>query len=106
LQPDLFDLDDLAIEDLVLRDLADLLGASGTPLLMTVCRHARAMPQYTLGHLDRVAEIGRLAARHTRLHLAGNAFSGVGIPDCIRAGQEAAAAVLAGLGNAAARGAA
>jgi oxygen-dependent protoporphyrinogen oxidase len=52
------------------------------------------MPQYTLGHLDRVAAIHRQAARHPRLILTGNAFDGVGIPDVIRNAQAAADAAL------------
>jgi oxygen-dependent protoporphyrinogen oxidase len=96
-QPELFDLDDAAMIDLVRSELADLLGASGEPLLVRVGRHARAMPQYTLGHLDRVAAIRQRLIRHPRLILAGNAFDGVGIPDCIRGAEAAADAALAAL---------
>ncbi len=96
-RPDLFERDDEAIVGLVRRELAELIGASGEPLLIKVDRHPRGMPQYTLGHLDRVAEVRRLAARHPSLHLAGNAFDGVGIPDCIRSGYDAADAFLATL---------
>jgi oxygen-dependent protoporphyrinogen oxidase len=93
-QSDLVELDDAAIATLVRKELAELLGASGEPLLLEVARHPRGMPQYTLGHLDRVAQIRRLIARHPGLGIAGNAFDGVGIPDCIRAGQEAGEAIL------------
>jgi len=96
-QPDLFDLDAAAIEALVRRELAELLGARGEPILIDVGRHPRAMPQYSLGHQDRVATIRAREARHAGLGLAGNAFGGVGIPDCIRAGREAADAALAAL---------
>jgi oxygen-dependent protoporphyrinogen oxidase len=48
------------------------------------------MPQYHLGHLERVARIGARTAVLPRLRLAGNAYAGVGIPDCIRSGEEAA----------------
>ena len=57
------------------------------------------MPQYTLGHLDRVEAIRRKLARHPRLFLAGIAFDGVGIPDCIHAAETTADAVLAALAN-------
>jgi oxygen-dependent protoporphyrinogen oxidase len=55
------------------------------------------MPQYTLGHLDRVSKVRELVSRHPGLILAGNAFDGVGIPDCVRSGNLAAEAVLAAL---------
>src|SRR5947199_326182 len=69
MQPELFELEDAALVSLVRRELADLLGAVGAPLLVEVSRHPRAMPQYTLGHLDRVAAIRLQAARHPRLLL-------------------------------------
>jgi len=105
-QPELFDLDDAAIEALVLDELRSLLGATGAPLLVRVNRHPRAMPQYTLGHLDRVATIRSRLARHPRLVLAGNAFDGVGIPDVVRSGQEGADALIRALADPAAPAAA
>ena len=100
MQPDLFDLDDATITSLVRRELGDLLGADGEPLLVEVGRHPRAMPQYTLGHLDRVAAIRLRSARHSRLILTGNAFDGVGIPDVIRNAQAAADSTLLALAGA------
>ena len=105
-QPDLAALDDEALVALVRGELADLLGASGEPILAEVSRHPRAMPQYTLGHQDRIAAIQAAAARHPRLVLAGNAFHGVGIPDCVRSGRDAADAILAALTDPAATAAA
>jgi oxygen-dependent protoporphyrinogen oxidase len=52
------------------------------------------MPQYTLGHLDRLAVIERHLAEHPGLFVAGSAYKGVGIPDCIASGEAAAEAVL------------
>ena len=94
-QPDLFELDDAALASLARRELGDLIGASGEPLLVDVSRHPRAMPQYTLGHVERVEAIRRELAKHGGLYLAGNAFDGVGVPDCLRSGREAAEALLA-----------
>jgi oxygen-dependent protoporphyrinogen oxidase len=102
MQPELYDLDDATIEAIVLDELADLLGARGTPLLLRVARHPRAMPQYTLGHLDRAATIRRRVSRHRRLALAGNYFDGVGVPDVVRSGQEAAESLLKALADPAA----
>ena len=57
------------------------------------------MPQYHVGHLDRVARIEQLAARHPTLALAGNAYHGVGIPQCIASGEQAAERIAAQLKN-------
>jgi len=100
-RPDLFDLPDEAIEELVARELGDLIGVSGPPQLLEIGRHPRAMPQYTLGHLDRVDAIRRKLARHPRLFLTGIAFDGVGIPDCIHAAEQTAESVVGSLANAA-----
>ena len=96
-QPELFDRDDETLKTIVRAELYDLLGVKGEPLFAEVARHPRAMPQYTLGHIDRVEEIRRQAAKHSRLILAGNAYEGVGIPDTIRAAEHAAEAAFAAL---------
>lgn len=96
-QPELFDLGDAEILEIATRELDNLLGVQGEPILTRIDRHARSMPQYTLGHLDRVEAIRRQAARHPNLFLTGIAFDGVGVPDCVRAAEAAAEAVLASL---------
>ncbi len=53
------------------------------------------MPQYHLGHLDRVARIEELTNQHAGLALAGAAYRGVGIPQCIHSGELAAEKLLA-----------
>ncbi len=105
-QADLFDLDDEELTTLVRRELGSLIGAKGEPVLTDVGRHPRAMPQYTLGHLDRVATIRRRVLRYPRFVLAGNAFGGVGIPDCVRSGQDAAGSLLLAMADPAAPAAA
>ena len=105
-QPELFDLSDEEMKALVETELGSLLGIRGEPLLIDVARHTRAMPQYTLGHIDRVATIRERAARHPGLALAGTAFNGVGVPDCVRSGMDAANTVLLDLANPAAPAAA
>ena len=52
------------------------------------------MPQYLLGHVDRVVRIKKLVNTWPNLALAGNAFSGVGLPDCVHSGEEAAEKIL------------
>jgi oxygen-dependent protoporphyrinogen oxidase len=98
-QPELFDLDDDSLIDLVARELGDLIGVQGKPLLVQIARHPRAMPQYILGHLERVEAIRRRLARHPRLFLTGIAFDGVGIPDCVHAAEATADAVIDCLAN-------
>lgn len=98
-QPELFDLDDNEVLDIVARELGDLLGVRGEPILSRIDRHPRSMPQYTLGHLERVEAIQRQAARHPNLFLTGIAFGGVGLPDCVRAAESTADAVLSALAN-------
>ncbi len=75
-------------------ELSTLVGARGEPLWMALARHPRAMPQYHVGHLARVEAIERAVARHGGLALAGGAYRGVGIADCVRSGEEAAVRVL------------
>lgn len=90
MQPELNDLPDDDLLRLVRSELSDLLGVSGAPEIALVVRYPRAMPQYHVGHLDRVARIESLTARHLGLALAGNAYRGVGIPDAIHSGEKAA----------------
>jgi oxygen-dependent protoporphyrinogen oxidase len=52
------------------------------------------MAQYAVGHAQRIAEIQELAAAVPGLHLAGNAYTGIGIPDCVRTGKQAAEKIL------------
>ena len=76
--------------------LGELLGARGEPLFSRVARYSRAMPQYHVGHLARVEAIEGALRRHPGLELAGGAYRGVGIADCVRSGEEAADRLLGG----------
>lgn len=93
-QPDLFELDDDALLAVAREEVGELLNIKGDPILARVARHARAMPQYTLGHIERIEAISRQLTQHPRLALAGNAYTGVGVPDCVRSGREAADRIL------------
>ncbi len=88
---------DSELRGIVAQELADLVGAQGEPLLVDIARWPASMPQYHVGHAQRVARIEALAARRPTLALAGNAYHGVGIPNCIRSGELAAASVVAAL---------
>jgi oxygen-dependent protoporphyrinogen oxidase len=59
-------------------------------LFLEVTKWERSMPQYEVGHLDRVNEIENLVSKLSGLTLAGNSYRGAGIPDCIRSGEAAA----------------
>ncbi|MCL6552768.1 MAG: protoporphyrinogen oxidase [Firmicutes bacterium] len=89
--------DDATLVDTARRDLRAVMGLDASPRLVHVVRWPRAMPQYLPGHLDRLAAIEAALAPLPRLALAGAGYRGVGVPDCIRQGQEAAARVLAAL---------
>jgi protoporphyrinogen/coproporphyrinogen III oxidase len=88
--------DDARLVGLAEADLAGLLGIAGSPLLARVARHPASMPQYDVGHLERVASIEARVAAWPGLGLAGGAYRGVGIPDCIRSGEAAAERIVAG----------
>jgi oxygen-dependent protoporphyrinogen oxidase len=99
LQPELARLPDADLERIAVEELTDLLQIAGEPLLTDIARWPNSMPQYHVGHLDRIAGIEQLASRHPGLALAGNAYRGVGIPQCIASGQRAAEHVAGSIRN-------
>ncbi|HUY26716.1 MAG TPA: protoporphyrinogen oxidase [Candidatus Binataceae bacterium] len=72
------------------RELADILGLVAAPVLTHVSRLIRAMPCYGVGHQQRVARAEARAAALEGFILAGAAYRGVGVPDCIISGEAAA----------------
>lgn len=80
---------------LVRADLRHVMGVTEEPVLARVFRWPRAMPQYLVGHLDRLAAIEERLTRLPGVFVAGAAYRGVGIPDCIRDGLGAADRVRA-----------
>jgi oxygen-dependent protoporphyrinogen oxidase len=77
------------------RELSSLLEIIGQPLWCDVGRWPQSMPQYHIGHLALVARIEARVERWPGLELAGNAYHGVGIPQCVRSGEAAAERVAA-----------
>jgi oxygen-dependent protoporphyrinogen oxidase len=75
-------------------ELQRILGLTAKPLFHMISRWPRSMAQYTVGHASRVKEIRERAGRVPGLYLAGNAYDGIGIPDCVRTGRAAAKAIL------------
>lgn len=89
-RPDQLELADDALRRIAIDELAELLGTRGEPELTRVVRWPASMPQYYLGHVQLVERIESLAARYATLALAGNAYHGVGVPNCIHSGEQAA----------------
>jgi oxygen-dependent protoporphyrinogen oxidase len=88
------ELPDHELIDMVRRNLAEILSLTAEPRFARVYRWRRAMAQYTSGHLARVRRIKELQAAMTGLYLAGNAYQGIGVPDCIASGEAAAKSAL------------
>lgn len=81
--------------DAVYRELCELTGLRSKPLFQRVWRWPRSMAQYEVGHAERIAEMQSLAKEMAGLFLVGNGYTGIGIPDCIRCGKQAAEGILA-----------
>jgi oxygen-dependent protoporphyrinogen oxidase len=79
--------------EMVSRELKTILKLKAHPIFSRVYRWRGAMAQYDSGHLARVARIEKRVSAIPGLALAGNAFHGIGVPDCIRSGMEAAKSV-------------
>ncbi|WP_166238872.1 protoporphyrinogen oxidase [Paenibacillus turpanensis] len=84
-------MDDQAIVQRVRGELKHLMGIDAEPLFYEVTRLMNSMPQYPVGHLDRLRKIrAALNPDGVQIWLAGGAYEGVGLPDCIRQGRDAA----------------
>ncbi len=82
--------DDDALLAMARVELEETLGITAAPRFSRIYRWYRAMPQYILGHPERVERIAQQLKVHPGLLIAGAAYRGVGIPDCIRDGEQAA----------------
>jgi oxygen-dependent protoporphyrinogen oxidase len=80
---------------IVRRELQEILGIKAEPEHTQVSRWRRAMAQYAVGHQKRAKRVAEHVASLPGLKLAGNAYDGIGIPDCIRLGRKAAKELLA-----------
>ena len=97
LQSELVDLDDDELERLVLGELSGLLAIRGAPQMSCVVRQRQAMPQYYVGHESLVERISQRVAALENLAMAGNALHGIGIPNCIHTGEQAAERLVGSL---------
>jgi protoporphyrinogen/coproporphyrinogen III oxidase len=86
---------DKSLVKMAREELRRILGLTAAPVFTSISRWPRSMAQYTVGHAARWKEIEARAAAIPGLHLAGNGYTGIGIPDCIRMGRQAAAKIVA-----------
>ena len=86
---------DEQIVSIALGELQQIAGLRALPLFTRVYRWKSAMAQYAVGHLDRIERIERLVQQMPGLGLAGNAYRGIGVPDCVRSGRDAVQRILA-----------
>ncbi|MAT40848.1 MAG: protoporphyrinogen oxidase [Anaerolineaceae bacterium] len=92
------DWNDAAVRNVIQSELKDLLGITAAPLFMKIYRWEKANPQYEVGHLNLVKQIKQLVSEKAPyVYLAGSAFEGVGIPDCVRQGKESALSLITAL---------
>lgn len=104
LDPDMLDLDADAALVAVRRDLELALGIVAEPEFVEALRLPQAIPQYTIGHAARLRAINEATEPYAGLHLAGNAYRGVGLNDCVRDARETAEKVCAAIPVGAASG--
>jgi oxygen-dependent protoporphyrinogen oxidase len=86
--------DESALLTIAQEELRLTLGITATPLLWRIFKWEKSMPQYNLGHPERLGRIERRLAAYPGLALAGNAYQGIGIPDCIHSGEMAIEKIL------------
>lgn len=87
-----------AITRLVREELRQIIGLTDAPRFVRVYKWKGAMAQYGVGHLERLERIERLRRQLPALALAGNGYRGIGVPDCVRSGRDAAEELLRILG--------
>jgi len=80
---------DLAMEkeprliDLIRKELSDIIGITAEPDFVRIYRHEMAIPQYTVGHRERLRNIDSILGKYKGLYLTGNAYRGISVNDCI-----------------------
>ena len=92
--PEAVDLSDAELIRVVREDLSRVMGIIAAPYFTRVMRHPRGIPQYTLGHLERLGRIRYRLERHPGLLVAGNSYAGISVNACIEEAPSIAAAAL------------
>jgi oxygen-dependent protoporphyrinogen oxidase len=93
-QPEIYERDDAALTEIAHEELSQLLQIRGNPLFVFLRRYPDSMPQFHVGHLELVSRIFNSVDEYPGLALAGSAYYGVGIPDCVHSGEMAAEKVI------------
>jgi protoporphyrinogen/coproporphyrinogen III oxidase len=91
--------DDDRLVDLALHDLSDAIGLSVRPVDRHVQRWGGGLPQYAVGHLDRVRQVRLSVAKVGALAVCGAAYDGLGIPACIASAEAAVTQVMTALSD-------
>jgi protoporphyrinogen/coproporphyrinogen III oxidase len=86
---------DESLVDAAQRELRSIMGLQAVPVFHSIARWPNSMAQYTVGHSERLKQIESIVNGIPGLHLAGNGYRGIGLPDCIKAGKEAATRIIA-----------
>jgi len=86
-------LSDDSLVETARAELRAIMGIQAEPVFHTIARWPNSMAQYTVGHQKRVERMEAILQNIPGLHVAGNAYRGIGIPDCVKMGKEAAARI-------------
>ncbi len=97
--PAAIELSEAEVRARTMADLKEIMGIEAEPDFVRIFRHPRAIPQYTLGHGRRLADLEEAASALPGFFFTGNAFFGVGINDCVHASNQVAGRVVAHLGG-------
>jgi oxygen-dependent protoporphyrinogen oxidase len=98
---DLLKVDDERMMDMVRGELRDIMGITADPILTRIYRWDKSMPQYRLGHAQKLTQLEEWLLRHPGCYITGCAYRGIGISDCINDGEITAEKTLKYLTNAA-----
>ena len=99
--PAAVELSDAEVKQRTMAELKKIMGVNAEPDFVRIFRHKRAIPQYVVGHAERLAAIDERLKSRAGLVLTGNAFSGIGLNDCVNAANKAGEQVIAWLQRAA-----
>ncbi|MEJ2202347.1 MAG: FAD-dependent oxidoreductase [Desulfuromonadaceae bacterium] len=97
--PTAIKLSDAEVKSKVMADLKGIMGITAEPEFVRIFRHEKAIPQYTVGHGQRLLALEERLSQTPGLFLTGNAFFGIGLNDCVHAANQTADRVLAFLGQ-------